>query len=236
MNPTDSKDPAVSPLGVFLIDDHPLIREGLTKVISAEHDMKVVGESGGCRGALATVQQSSPDVILVDLSLKDGSGLELIKDLRAAGIGVPVIVLSMHDEALYAERALKAGANGYLMKDEAPAEMVNALRYVMRGEIYLSARMSRLLLRRFAGGRASPASEGVNSLTDRELEVLELLGRGQSCGSIAATLGISPRTVGAHRTNIREKLGIASGGELVRYAVQWVDSKLAGEGGGAPDV
>lgn len=225
MSSVSSTKPSGEPIGVFVIDDHPLMREGLAKVVSLEPDMRVVGEYAQVRGAVDAVRSAGPDVILLDLSLKDGSGLELIKDLRAAGIPAPVLVLSMHDESLYAERALKAGANGYLMKDQATHQVVEGLRLILSGEVYLSPRMNRLLLKRMAGGKGQGAKDpGTTRLTDRELEILELIGRGQPSGTIAQTLGISPRTVGAHRSNIREKLGLATGSELMRYAVKWVDS------------
>ncbi|GAA5484482.1 transcriptional regulatory protein DegU [Haloferula sargassicola] len=224
--------PGFSPIrerqaGIFVIDDHPLMREGLAKVVELEPDMQVTGETGQARGAVDRLLDAKPDAVLLDLSLKDGNGLELIKDIRAAGISAPILVLSMHDESLYAERALKAGANGYLMKDEATDQVVEGLRLVLSGEVYLSPRMNRLLLKRLSGGRGSADQDhGVTRLTDRELEILELIGRGQPSGAIAQTLGISPRTVGAHRSNIREKLGLASGSEVVRYAVQWVDAEM----------
>lgn len=213
---------------VFLIDDHPVMREGLSAVISQEADMVVAGQLGEARGALDVLLRERPDVVLLDLTFKDGNGLELIKDFRAAGVEAPVLVLSMHDECIYAERVLKAGGNGYLMKEESADQVIEGIRAVLRNEVVLSGRMNRVLLKRMAGiGPRGGGSAGVSALTDRELEVLELIGRGQPSGAIANALGISPRTVGAHRSNIREKLGLASGSELVHYAVKWVDSRMA---------
>ncbi len=209
---------------VFVIDDHPLIRAGLASVISMEDDLELVGARGTARGALDEIRHLQPDAILLDLSLRDSNGLELIKDLRAAGIEIPVLVVSMHDESLYAERVLRAGGNGYLMKGEPADRLVEGIRTVVSDEIFLSDEMNRLMLRRVAGRRENtPREPSVRQLTDREIEILELIGLGMASRTIAETLGISPRTVGAHRSNIRDKLGFTSAAELVRHAVRWVE-------------
>lgn len=202
------------------------MREGLAAVIAMQPDMTVAGQIGEARGAVDILLAEKPDAITMDLTLRDGNGLELIKDLRAAGIEAPILVVSMHEESLYAERVLKAGGNGYLMKEESAGEVIDGLRAVLQNEVWLSARMNRLLLKRMTrNGLRGEKKAGISSLTDRELQVLEQIGYGQASGCIANILGISPRTVGAHRANIREKLGLASGAELVRFAVRWVDSR-----------
>lgn len=215
-----------TPCRVFVIDDHPLMRAGLARVISLDEDLELVGERGTARGALDEVLRLRPDTILLDLSLKDSNGLELIKDLRAAGVDTPILVVSMHDESLYAERVLKAGGNGYLMKEEATDRLVEGIHTVMADEIFLSNEMNRMMLKRLAGrGKRGTVEPSVRQLTDREIEILELIGRGMPSRTIAENLGISPRTVGAHRSNIRDKLGFSTAAELVRYAVRWIDKE-----------
>ena len=214
---------------VFLIDDHPLMRAGTAKVIDMDPRLEVCGELGRGRGAMDAVLQTDVDVILLDLSLPDCSGLELIKDFRAVGIEAAILVLSMHDETLYAERVLKAGANGYLMKEEATERVVEGIHTVLGGDIFLSEEMNRRMLKRMAGCDR-PSSDGLSldRLTDREFEVFELIGKGMPSRSIAKSLGISPKTVDAHRSHMKEKLGFTDGTELVRYAVRWVETGPAG--------
>jgi DNA-binding NarL/FixJ family response regulator len=194
-----------------------------------EPNLTVCGEMGECRGAIDAVVNARPDAVLLDLSLPDGSGLELIKDLRAAGFTAPVLVLSMHDERLYAERVLRAGANGYLMKEEAPERVVEGIYTVLRGDVFLSSAINRRILKRLAGcDRPEPDGYSLHRLTDREFEVFELIGKGMPSRAIAANLKISTKTVDAHRSHIKEKLGLADGTELVRYAVRWVETGPAG--------
>ncbi|MDF1811555.1 MAG: response regulator transcription factor [Verrucomicrobiales bacterium] len=210
---------------IYLIDDHPLMRAGMAKVIEMEDDLKICGEFGQGKGALDVVRKATPDVIILDISLKDSSGLELIKDFRAVGLNTPILVVSTHDEALYAERILKAGANGYLMKEEATDRLIGAIRCVLQGGIFLSDQMNTVMLKRFAGTRGVDSSEAtLQRLTDREFEVFEMIGKGLPPRVIAGNLGISPKTVDAHRCNIKEKLAIKDGSELIRYAVSWIES------------
>ena len=212
---------------VFVIDDHPLMRAGMAKLIETEPGMELCGELGEGRGAYDLVLKAKPDVILLDLSLKDSSGLELIKDFRAGDIQCPVLVVSMHDEALYAERVLKAGANGYLMKEEAGEKVLEGISVVLSGELFLSEKMKKELLGRLVGGSSTQSNgRSLKDLTDREFEIFELIGRGKSTRVIAEGLSISPKTVDAHRANMKEKLNFTSGAELLRYAVRWIESGM----------
>lgn len=212
------------PFQIFVIDDHPLIREGMSRVIDLENDLQICEAMDGTRGAVDAVERSNCDLLLLDLSLGDGSGLELIKDLRAAQVSCPILVLSMHDEMLYAERVLRAGANGYLMKEAATDHVVQAIRTLLDGEIYLSEDMKRSMLQSLSGKSQGGGKISVGRLTDRELEIFELLGQGVQPQRIAETLHLSPKTVDSHRANMREKLGFSSSTELTCAAVRWVES------------
>lgn len=210
---------------VFIIDDHPLMRAGMAKVIAMEDDLELCGELGQGRGAVDAVEKAGADIILLDLSLKDSSGLELIKDFRAADIEAGILVISMHDEVLYTERVLRAGANGYLMKEEAADRVIEGIRTLIKGEIFLSEKMQRMMLNSMVGHSSTKEGDtSLSSLTDREFEVFELIGKGKPPRVIAENLGISPKTVDAHRAHIKEKLGFTSGSELLRYAVRWVET------------
>ncbi len=206
---------------LLLIDDHPIMRHGLAQLVADENGLEVCGQAGSAREGLDALDQLRPDLVVIDLTLPDKNGLELLKDIHALHPGVRCLVLSMHDEAMYAERALRAGARGYLMKEVAAEQFICAVQKVLSGGIYLSESMAGRMLERAVGGRA--AATGMDQLTDRELEVLELIGSGRATKNIAAQMGISTRTVEAHRAHIKEKLGIPDGAELVRYAVQWVE-------------
>lgn len=195
---------------------------GLGQVFDTQEDLELCGELEGGRGAIEALSQTDPDAIILDLSLPDTGGIDLIKAIRAAGVNAPILVNSMHPESLYAERVLRAGANGYLMKQVAPKTVLTAIRKVLDGEAYLSDEMTRNLVNRIAGARELKRS--VEELTDREFEVFELIGRGQPTSDIADVLSISPKTVDVHRANIKAKLSISSGAELARIAVRWVES------------
>jgi DNA-binding NarL/FixJ family response regulator len=206
---------------VIIVDDHPIIRQGLRVVIDQQPDMVVCGEAWSVSQALQVMERAVPDLAIVDLSLKDSSGLDLIKDIAIRWPGVQVLVLSMRDEAFYAERVLRAGARGYVTKDEGPQKVVDALRKIIRGEIHLSDQMASKILRKFAGGSA-PTASLVDSLTDRELQVMHLIGSGLPTREIAERLHISTKTVDSHREHIKEKLRLESATELLKHAIQWV--------------
>ncbi len=210
---------------LLLVDDHPIMRHGLAQLIRAEPGLDVCGEAGSAREGLELAGRLKPDLVVIDLTLPDKNGLELLKDIQAQYPGTLCLVLSMHDEAMYGERALRAGARGYIMKEAAADHLINAARKVLSGGIYVSDSMASRMLEQVTGQRARGAASGVEMLSDRELEVLEMIGRGVATKNIAERLCISARTVEAHRAHIKEKLGVGDGAALVRYAVQWVESR-----------
>lgn len=207
---------------VFLLDDHPLVREWLSGMISAEADLEVCGQAEEAAIALSAVAQVKPDIIVVDLSLPRGSGLDFIKDLRAQYPAIRVLVLSMHDEASVAERAFRAGAHGYAVKRESGPKIIEGIRAVLSGSFYASASLAAQLAGRMFGVGAVPdPSRASDILSDRELEVFQLRGSGQSPKEIAQRLGVSVKTVGSYEARIKEKLRLSDGGELMREAVLW---------------
>jgi len=208
---------------VFLVEDHPITREGFAQLINFQADLQVCGQAGSAAKALAGLEASRADLIIVDLSLAESNGLELIKDLKLRFPGLPSLVLSTYDESLYAERALRAGARGYVMKQAPTDEVMTAIRRVLAGEIYLSEVMRTKMVQKQIHGRRPSPTLGVHSLTDRELEVFDLIGRGEPTARIAAKLHLSVSTVETHRAHIKEKLGLAHATELVRHAVEWVN-------------
>jgi DNA-binding NarL/FixJ family response regulator len=212
---------------VFLVDDHPMVRERLGQLIDREEDMVVCGEAESAPEAVGKLAALAVDVAVVDLSLKDSRGLELIKDLKAIKPQLPVLVLSMHDESLYAERVLRAGARGYITKQEATTKVLVAIRRVLAGDVYLSEQMVGRLLDRCSSG-VSFAASPVETLADRELEVLQLIGRGRGTRQIAAELRISVKTVETYRARIKEKLRLSGASDLVQYAIQWVGGMMPG--------
>jgi DNA-binding NarL/FixJ family response regulator len=212
---------------VLLVDDHPILRKGLAELINQEPDLMVCGEAEEAPKAFEAVGVLNPDVALVDISLKGGNGLELIKNIKARYPDLPLLVLSMHDETLYAERALRAGSLGYIMKEEAIEKVLTAIRHVISGEIFLSDRMKGRLLNQLVGGRIKQGSSSIDSLSDRELEVFRLIGEGRGTRQIAEELRLSVRTVEAYREYIKDKLNLKNGTELVQHAFQYVHSGLA---------
>lgn len=210
---------------ILLVDDHPIMRHGLAQLIRAEEGLDVCGDAGTAAAGLEAVGRCMPDLVVVDLTLPDKNGLELLKDIQAQHPGTLCIVLSMHDESVYAERALRAGARGYVMKEAAADHLVGAIRRVLSGGIYVSETMASKMLESMTGSRLKPAASPIERLTDREIEVLEMIGKGVATKIIAEKLSISARTVEAHRAHIKEKLSITDGAALVRYAVQWVESR-----------
>lgn len=209
---------------VLIVDDHPILRHGIAQLVARESDLEVCADVGTVDEALAVVAAQPIDLVVVDLSLEDQSGLDLIKRLRTAHPHVKCLVLSMHDERLYAERVLRAGARGYVMKQEATRKIVTALRAVRAGRIYLGEEIASDLLARLASGGNASVAENAQAqlpvLSDREMEVLRLIGRGMKTGEIAETLSRSVHTVEAHRANIKRKLGLKSGAELARAAFE----------------
>lgn len=208
---------------VLIVDDHPVVREGLALLISTQPDLEVSGEAEDVASACRLAEASPPDVIVIDISLPGGGGLELIKRLRAQHPSVRMLVSSIHEESVYAERALRAGALGYVNKREATRTVVDAIRRVRDGHIYLSERMTeRLLNRAVVGADRVDAASPVDGLSDRELDVFESIGRGESTREIAARLHLSGKTVETYRERIRKKLSLHSGAELARRAMEWV--------------
>lgn len=206
---------------VYLVDDHPLVREWLTNLIDQQEDLAVCGEAEGARAALEGIRETNPDVAIVDISLSDGSGLDVVKNIRSSHPKTAVIVLSMHDERLYAERAIRAGAHGYIMKRETTSNIIAAIHEVLGGRLHVSAQMSADLGRKFANGRQPSQRSVVEQLSDRELEVFQLLGQGFETRRIAHVLGVSIKTVQAYCARIKEKLDLANASELLREAVRW---------------
>jgi DNA-binding NarL/FixJ family response regulator len=208
---------------VVLVEDHPMLRERLAHLINKDLGMQVCGEADNVQQAMEIIQTTRPDIAIVDISLRGSSGLELIKDIKSQGIDLPVLVLSMHDENLYAERALRAGALGYITKNEASSVVIEAIRTVLAGEIYVSRQLTAKIIKRIAAGDPVDRGEtGVGLLADRELEVFELIGSGRSIKEIAKLLNLGESTVETYRGRIKEKLGLRSAAEVYLRAGQWV--------------
>lgn len=223
MTPVEHSATPLARTRVFIVDDHPIVRQGLTQMLTQEMDFTVCGEAENAPQALQGIAELQPDLVLVDLSLKGGNGLALIKALKARQSTIPVLVVSMHDESLYVERVLRAGARGYIMKQEATDTMVRAIRRVLRGEIYVSDTMLTQLVGRLVLDAPDTSASGLERLSHRELEVFRLIGAGYNTRYIAGVLRVSMKTVESHRAHIKEKLQLHDTGELVRYAMQWVD-------------
>jgi len=207
------------------VDDHPMMRQGLGQLIDAEGDLKVLAEADNAGQALNAVAKQKFDLALVDISLPDKNGLELIKDLRTLNPDLPILVVSMHDELIYAERVLRAGARGYIMKQEGGQKFLLAIRRVLGGQVYVSEKMSARILENFSGHPVGSVESPVRRLSDREFEVFQLIGQGVATSEIALRLHLSVKTVEVHRANIKQKLGLNTATELVRYAVRWLDSQ-----------
>src|SRR5260370_32545893 len=208
---------------VFIVDDHPLVREGLANLINQQSDLAICGDAEDSAGAISAIGSSRPDVALIDISLKKESGLELVKRLQDQFPQLAVIVLSMHDEALYAERALHAGARGYVMKRETTKNVLTAIRRVVKGDIYVSDRVVNSMAKRMSSRKTS-AAEPVERRSDRELEIFRLLGQGRRPSQIAEDLRLSLKTVQAYCARAKEKFGVTSLTELLRAAIRWQDA------------
>lgn len=218
---TEIASPAPARHKIFVVDDHPIVRAGLVQMLDNESDLKVIGQGDDAYGSLRAIRAAKPDLVLLDISLKDSDGIELLKELKAQEPQLPVLMLSMHDESLYAERALRAGAKGYIMKQEAPTVLLGAIRKVLAGDIYVSPKMSGALLQRMVTGTSkNPSALPLDRLTDREMEVFRLIGSGKPVREIAENLFLSVKTVEAHREHIKEKLGFKTSAELLRYAIR----------------
>jgi len=206
---------------VFIVDDHPAIREALTASINSKIDMRVVGESGTAKKALRQMGRHEPDVVVVDISLEDAHGLDLVEEIRSRFPDIRVIVFSMYDESVYAERAIRAGASGYVMKSEPTERVVSAIQAVGEGDVYLSQRMSSRILSKVIRQQDYAFSSATEQLTDREMTVFQKLGKGESVRDIADELDLSRKTVETYRRRAKEKLGFDTVDELLQYAVQW---------------
>ena len=215
-------------INILIVDDHPLVREWLSNLIRQQPDLEVGNETGSAPEALQLIEASKPDIAIVDISLASGSGIELIKSIKASHPRVAVLVLSMHDELLYAERALRAGAGGYIMKSEATQKVIEAIRGVLTGEIYVSPKVASLMAQKFIGGKSGNTIE---QLSDRELEVFQLLGRGYSTRQISEHLHIGFKTVQGYTARIKEKLNLSNINELMREAIRWHESWEKSGGG-----
>src|ERR1700733_5379667 len=212
----------VMKIRVLVVDDHPIVRQGLSQLINQEPDLMVCGQAEDARTALDAIDPSQPDILIVDVSLDGPDGIELLKTIRAKDARLPVLILSMHDESLYAERALRAGANGYIMKQEATERVLVAIRQILGGEVYVSERMAKKMVQQFIGGSGVSKRSIIDELTDRELEVFRLIGQGHGTRQIAEELHLSVKTVETYYAHIKEKMFLKNAREMVQHAVQWL--------------
>ena len=210
-----------SKLKVLLVDDHPITRQGMKALVNQQMNLEVCGETDTAAQAIDMLGKLQPDLAIVDVSLKTTNGIELTKDIKAHSPNLPVLVVSMHDEALYAERALRAGAMGYVMKQDAGEKVVLAIQHLLRGEIFVSARMKEKMLHRFVNKKREGMVFAIDTLSDREMEVFQLIGNGYSTRQIAEKLGLSSKTIDSYREHLKLKLGLDTGADLVRHAIQW---------------
>jgi len=210
------------PFKVVIVEDHRMFREWLTQMLARDSGCEVCGEADNIQEARRIIEETHPDIVIADITLRGSSGLELIKDLRAQKLDIPVLVLSMHEEGLYAERVMRAGARGYISKDEASSTLSKAIRQVLDGQVYLSERMTASVLEKLTGRAASPSTSGLERLADRELEVFQLIGKGYNGREIAQMLHLGETTIDTYRARIKEKLQLRNAAELYSRAAQWV--------------
>lgn len=210
---------------VLLVDDHPLTRHGMKALISQQPNLEIVGEADSAPRALELVEKLKPNLAIVDITLRSTNGIELTKGMRAQSPDLQVLIVSMHDENLYAERALRAGAMGYLMKHEASEKIITAIQRIQQGEIYLSDRIKEKMLHRFVNHKTDELVSPIDTLSDREMEVFQLIGNGYGTRLIAQQLNLSIKTIDSYREHLKLKLNLESGSELVRYAIQWMKSQ-----------
>lgn len=210
---------------VYLVDDHPIVRQGIRLLIEQEPDLAVCGDSDNAADAIKAIEALRPDLAIVDLSLKNSSGLELIKDMQARCPEVRILVLSMHDEYFYAERVLRAGARGYITKEEGTEKVIDGIRRLLAGEVYLSEKMASRMVCRLVGGKGGALQPTIDRLTDRELEVFEFIGLGMGTREIAERLHLSAKTIESHREHIKEKLSLNGAADLLKHAIHWMQSE-----------
>lgn len=206
---------------ILIVDDHPIVRQGLRRLMENEDDLTVCGEAETARDARIAIKDLNPDAVIVDISLKQGDGIELVRDVRAHHATLPLLVLSMHDEAIYAERMLSAGANGYIMKQAASEQFLVSLRRVMDGGIYVSEAVGSNMIQKFASGGSYVSANPIDRLSNRELQILHMIGKGMSTRETAKSLNLSIKTIESHRQRIKRKLNLHTGAQLVQYAVNW---------------
>jgi DNA-binding NarL/FixJ family response regulator len=224
---------------VLIVDDHPIVRQGLSRVVDNEEDLKVCGEAETARDARIAIKELNPDLVITDISLKQGDGIELVRDVRAHYPTLPILVLSMHDETIYAERMLSAGANGYIMKQAASEQLLISVRRVLDGGIYVSEAVGNNMIQKFAAGGSHMPVNPIDRLSNRELQILHMIGKGMSTRENAHSLNLSIKTVESHRQRIKRKLNLTTGTQLVQYAVNWFTAQesgaVRGSGKEAPD-
>jgi DNA-binding NarL/FixJ family response regulator len=216
--------PVAEPLAkirVLIVDDHPITRQGLKALVNQQLNLEVCGETDSAAHALELVGKLQPDLAILDVTLKATNGIELTKNIKAMAPNLPILVVSMHDEALFAERALRAGAMGYVMKQEAGEKVATAIQHLLRGDLFLSPKMQEKMLHRFMNKRTEPMVFSMDTLSDREMEVFQLIGNGYGTRQIAQRLNLSSKTIDSYREHLKLKLNLASGAELVRHAIQW---------------
>jgi DNA-binding NarL/FixJ family response regulator len=221
MNTKAQLDVQAKKFRVLLVDDHPIVRQGLALLIDREADLSVCGEADGAHSAFHAIETLRPDIVLLDISLNGPDGLEVLKEIRMKSGSLPVLILSMHDESIYAERALRAGANGYIMKQEATEKVLIAIRRILQGDVYLSDRLTTTMLQQYVRGASPTKSSPLLNLTDRELEVFRLIGEGHGTRQIADELHLSVKTIESYQAHIKEKLALRNARELVQHAIEW---------------
>ena len=223
-NNADKKD-SDNTLSILVVDDHPIVRQGLTELINHEEDLTVSAQADDAHNAMEMIKKKKPDMAIVDISLQGKSGIALIKDITSHYPNLPILALSMHDELLYAERALRAGAKGYIMKQEATDKVITAIRKVLDGQLYVSETMATKMVSKLVRSGSDVGSSPTDCLSDRELEVFMLIGKGYGTRQIAEKLYLSTKTIETYRAHIKEKLSLADAAELLKFAIQWVSSQ-----------
>lgn len=221
MNTKPQLDVQTKKCRVLLVDDHPIVRQGLALLIDREADLSVCGEAEGAHSAFRAIETLRPDIVVLDISLSGPDGLDVLKEIRTKSGSLPVLILSMHDESIYAERAMRAGANGYIMKQEATEKVLIAIRRILQGDVYLSDRLTNTMLQQYVRGAAPTKSSPLLNLTDRELEVFRLIGEGHGTRQIADQLHLSVKTIESYQAHIKEKLALRNARELVQHAIEW---------------